>query len=166
MTVWRLESLEKKFKNDPEIKERYSKSIRDDIEKGYVRKLSEEEVSTNNKVTWYLPHRYVIDPKKPDRLRRVYDASANSGVKVLMIKCTQDQITCRRCLVICLDFEKEELHNQQTCEKYTTCCVYLQVISQLCGFFGENHRAKNRVSTSSRGPCSEKCWRHLVPTIQ
>ena len=42
--------------------------------------------------------------------RRVCDTSANSGVKVLMIKCTQDQITCRRCLVVCLDFAKEELH--------------------------------------------------------
>ena len=34
----------------------------------------------------------------------------NSGVKVLTIKCTQDQITRRRCLVVCLDFGKEELH--------------------------------------------------------
>ena len=32
----RLDSLEKEFKNDPEIKLRYVKSIRDDIEKGYV----------------------------------------------------------------------------------------------------------------------------------
>ena len=30
--------------------------------------------------------------------------------KVLMIKCTQDQITCRRCLMFCLDFAKEELY--------------------------------------------------------
>ena len=44
MAVQRLKSLEKKFENDPEIKERYAKSIQDDIEKGYVRKLSEEEV--------------------------------------------------------------------------------------------------------------------------
>ena len=34
----------------------------------------------------------------------------NSGVKFLMIKCTQDQITCRPCLSFCLDFAKEELH--------------------------------------------------------
>ena len=34
MAVRRLDSLVKKFKNDPEIKERYAKSIRDDIEKG------------------------------------------------------------------------------------------------------------------------------------
>ena len=75
IAVWRLESLEKKFKNDPEMKERYAKSIQDDIGKGYMRKLS-EEVCTDSKVTWYLPHRFVINPKKPDRLRRVYDASA------------------------------------------------------------------------------------------
>ena len=37
MAVRRLESLEKRFKNDPEIKERYAKSIEDDIEKGYVK---------------------------------------------------------------------------------------------------------------------------------
>lgn len=76
MAERRLKSLEKKFKNDPEIKERYAKSIQDDIEKGYVRKIREEEVCTDSKVTWYLPHRFVINPKKPDRLRRVYDASA------------------------------------------------------------------------------------------
>ena len=27
-------------------------------------------------MTWYLPLRFVITPKTPDRLRRVYDASA------------------------------------------------------------------------------------------
>ena len=75
IAVWRLESLEKKFKSDPEMREQYAKSIQDDIGKGYMRKLS-EEVCTDSKVTWYLPHRFVINPKKPDRLRRVYDASA------------------------------------------------------------------------------------------
>ena len=48
MALRRLESLEKRFKNDPEIKERYAKSIEDDIEKGYVKKLSEEEVCTDS----------------------------------------------------------------------------------------------------------------------
>ena len=72
----KYDMAERRLKNDPEIKERYAKSIQDDIEKGCVRKLSEEEVCTDSKVTWYLPHRFVINSKKPDRLRRVYDASA------------------------------------------------------------------------------------------
>lgn len=76
MAKRRLQSLEKKFANNPEIKERYAKSIEDDIEKGYVKKLSKDEVQCDSSVVWYLPHRFVINPKKPDRLRRVYDASA------------------------------------------------------------------------------------------
>ncbi|XP_068739457.1 uncharacterized protein [Montipora capricornis] len=76
MAKRRLQSLEKKFEICPEITERYAKSIQDNIEKGYVKKLSEGEVRCDSKVTWYLPHRFVINSKKPDRLRRVYDASA------------------------------------------------------------------------------------------
>jgi len=76
MAKKRLQSLEKKFEDCPETRERYAKSIQDDIEKGYVKKLREEEVQCDSKVTWYLPHRFVVNPKKPDRLRRVYDASA------------------------------------------------------------------------------------------
>ena len=72
----RLQSLEKKFENCPKIREKYVKSIQVDIEKGYAKKLSEEEVQCDSKVTWYLPHRFVINPKKTDCLRRVYDASA------------------------------------------------------------------------------------------
>lgn len=34
MAKRRLQSLERKFKNNPEIKERYAKLIEDDIEKG------------------------------------------------------------------------------------------------------------------------------------
>ena len=76
MAKKRLQTLEKKFESCPEVRERYAKSIQDDTEKGYVNKLSEEEVQCDSKVTWYLPHRFVINPKKPDRLRRVYDAGA------------------------------------------------------------------------------------------
>ena len=76
MAERRLKSLEKKFENNPEVKEKYAESIRDDVEKGYVKKLSEAEVQSESKMIWYLPHRYVTNPKTPDRLRRVYDASA------------------------------------------------------------------------------------------
>jgi len=71
----RLQSLEKKFENCPATRKRYAKSIQDDIEKGNVKKLSEEEVQCDSKVTWYLQHRFVINLKKPDCLRRVHNAS-------------------------------------------------------------------------------------------
>lgn len=87
----RLKSLQKTFKNNPENKERYAESIQDRMQKGYVRKLSKEEVSIDSKGTCFLPPRCVINPMKPDRLRRVYDASAKFKVKILIIKCTQDK---------------------------------------------------------------------------
>ena len=51
MAKRRLQSLKKKFESCPEIRERYAKSIHDDIEKGCVKKLSEEKVQCDSKVT-------------------------------------------------------------------------------------------------------------------
>jgi hypothetical protein len=79
MALQRLHSLNKKFKSRPEMRERYSKSIKEDVGKGFVKKLTKEEINQTSDVIWYLPHRYVINPKKPQRLRRVYDASATGG---------------------------------------------------------------------------------------
>ena len=58
------------------MKERYHQSIEGDIKKNYVRKLTREEAALPSPVKWYLPHHPVINPRKPERLRRVYDASA------------------------------------------------------------------------------------------
>ena len=75
-----------------------------------MRKLSEEEVCTDSKVTWYLPHRFVINPKKPNRLRRVYDASAKFRGQSLNDKMYTGPDYLSSLLVFCLDFAKEELH--------------------------------------------------------
>lgn len=106
MAKKRLQSLEKKFECCPEVRERYAKSIQDDIEKGYVKKLNEGEVQCDSKVNWYLPHRFVVNPKKPDRLRRVYDASP----KLMGQRSIQGQIFCPLCLESSSGFAKEELH--------------------------------------------------------
>jgi len=37
MAMGRLKSLEKKFENNPEMRDRYAKSIQDDVEKGHVK---------------------------------------------------------------------------------------------------------------------------------
>ncbi|CAB4029640.1 Hypothetical predicted protein [Paramuricea clavata] len=76
MALQRLYSLNKKFKLRPEMSKRYSKSIKEDVGKGFVKKLTKEEINQTSDVTWDLPHRYVINLKKPQRLRRAYDASA------------------------------------------------------------------------------------------
>ena len=103
--------MEKKFENNPEMRESYAKSIQEDVEKGYVKRLSKEEAQNGSKVTWYLPPRFVITPKKPDCLRRVYNASAK-----FMGKSLNDKIYTGLDLLSPLfgGSAKEELQWQQT----------------------------------------------------
>ena len=44
------------------------------INKGYTRKVSEENLDYPN--VWYLPHHAVFHPQKPDKVRVVFDCSA------------------------------------------------------------------------------------------
>ena len=52
MAKRRLKSLEKKFENNPEVRDRYAKSIQDDVEKGYVKRVSKEEAQNGSEVNW------------------------------------------------------------------------------------------------------------------
>ncbi|KAL9977438.1 hypothetical protein ACROYT_G014841 [Oculina patagonica] len=72
----RLNFLEKKLNRNPELAERYRKTIDMDMEKGYIKKLTKEEVTAPAMRKWYLPHHPVVNPKKPEKVRRVCDAAA------------------------------------------------------------------------------------------
>jgi hypothetical protein len=72
----RLRSLERRLHHDPLLSIKYRQTINNDIEKGHVQKLSEQELSTPVARQWYLPHHPVIHPNKPGKVRRVSDAAA------------------------------------------------------------------------------------------
>ena len=70
-------SLEKRLDRNPDLKHRYAESIRIDVEKGYVRKISAEELAEGEKdPQWYLPHHPVVNPNKPEKVRRVCNAAS------------------------------------------------------------------------------------------
>ena len=46
------------------------------INKGFARKLSEEELTSESDTCWYLPHHPVTNPTKPGKMRIVFDAAA------------------------------------------------------------------------------------------
>ena len=72
----RLNFLEKKLNCNPELAERYRKTIDMDMEKGYIKRLTKEEATAPVMRKWYLPHHPVLNPKKPEKVRRVCDAAA------------------------------------------------------------------------------------------
>lgn len=83
----RLRSLQKKLEKNLVLKEMYKKSIVDDEEKGYIRKLSEEEAKALRAGKHYfLPHFPVFHPDKPHKVRRVLDSKAkNAGISLNML---------------------------------------------------------------------------------
>jgi hypothetical protein len=72
----RFYSLNKRFVADLEFKAKYAKAMNDYIDKGYARKMDAEEIFTTSRKTWYLPHHSVTNPKKPEKVRIVFDAAA------------------------------------------------------------------------------------------
>ena len=53
------------------------------IAKGYAEEVPREEVSINNGHVWYIPHHGVYYPKKPRKIRVVFDCSADYQRKSL-----------------------------------------------------------------------------------
>ena len=72
----RLHSLEKKLTKNQHFKQLYEQQISDYIEKGYAKKLSENELPITSPITNYVPHHGVLNVKKPNKVRVVFDAAA------------------------------------------------------------------------------------------
>ena len=62
---------------------KYKEIISQYAEKGYARTMSTEEEQALSSRTWYLPHHPVFHPKKPGKLRVVFDAAAKFKGKSL-----------------------------------------------------------------------------------
>ena len=72
-----LKSLERRLAKDADLKERYSKTIQDDISKGYIVNLDKGTCfKVNEAREWYLPHHPVVHPHKPGKVRRVLNGAA------------------------------------------------------------------------------------------
>ncbi len=77
-------ALEHRLGCDIQLKEAYQASIVNDVEKGHIKKLSQREIqATASSRVNYLTHHPVRNPKKPDKVWRVYNAAAKCEGKSL-----------------------------------------------------------------------------------
>ncbi|XP_055585492.1 uncharacterized protein LOC129738331 [Uranotaenia lowii] len=77
MAVRRLECLERRMKRDPELKESLHRQIGEYVKKGYAHVASQTELeSADPRRIWYLPLGAVKNPKKPGKIRVIWDAAA------------------------------------------------------------------------------------------
>ncbi|XP_053691447.1 uncharacterized protein LOC128739964 [Sabethes cyaneus] len=76
MALKRWQCLDRRMKQDPVLAKAVKDKIEDHIRKGYVRKLSEEEIQAKHSRVWYLPMFPVVNQNKPGKTRLVWDAAA------------------------------------------------------------------------------------------
>ena len=72
-----LKSLEKRLTKDQTLREKYSNTIKEDLDKGYVVSVKDaHKVESRSEREWYLPHHLVVNPNKPGKVRRVLNGAA------------------------------------------------------------------------------------------
>lgn len=78
MALRRHQCLQRRLAKDPEIAGTLHKMMADYATKGYVRQLSDDEISQRYSRVWYLPVFPVVNPNKPGKVRLVWDCAACS----------------------------------------------------------------------------------------
>jgi Pao retrotransposon peptidase/Protein of unknown function (DUF1759)/Family of unknown function (DUF5641)/Integrase zinc binding domain len=81
--ISRLKLMERKMDRDPDFARQYCQRIQEYESKGFARRLTPQEAEVENSKTFYLPHFMAYNPKKPKKLRFVFDAAAKVGGKSL-----------------------------------------------------------------------------------
>ena len=76
MALRRLSSLKKRFQRDEKYKQDYVAFMQAVIDAGHAERVEENEPLANDGKVWYIPHHGVYHPKKPDKIRVVFDCSA------------------------------------------------------------------------------------------
>ncbi|XP_062714292.1 uncharacterized protein LOC134291044 [Aedes albopictus] len=77
MAIKRLQCLQRRMEKDPVLKENIQRQIQEYLERGYAHRASAKELSTADpRRIWFLPLGAVVNPKKPSKVRLIWDASA------------------------------------------------------------------------------------------
>lgn len=77
MAERRLACLHRRLKSSPELLANLNAQIADYQQKGYAHKASKQEIEEfEPKRTWFLPLGVVINPRKPGKIRMIWDAAA------------------------------------------------------------------------------------------
>jgi hypothetical protein len=79
MALRRLEKLKRRLKNDPQYRKDYLKFMDDLMDNEHAERVPLNKLTRSNDDVWYLPHHGVYHPKKPGKIRVVFDCSATFG---------------------------------------------------------------------------------------
>jgi len=89
------------------LSSRYHDEIVKLLQKGYAEVVPDREIHKSSRV-WYLPHQAVLNDKKPDKVRVVFDCASKFGGQSLNDKCLQGPNLTNELLHVLLRFRQHE----------------------------------------------------------
>jgi hypothetical protein len=72
----RLKGLKNRMTKDEKFNAHYKAFMENMLEKGFAEEVPTDEEERNDGRVWYIPHHGVYHPKKPDKIRVVFDCAA------------------------------------------------------------------------------------------
>ena len=77
IAIERLQHLKRKLKRDADYQRDYVAFMKDLTEKGFAERVPVSELHLEDGHVWYIPHHGVYHPKKPGKIRVVFDCSSS-----------------------------------------------------------------------------------------
>ena len=107
MAKRRLDLLGKRLKRDVSLKQKYTEGVQDYLSKGYEQRVT--NIGREDGCVWYLPHHPVIHPRKPGKVRLVFDCSARYQGTSLNDSIHQGPDLTNKLLGVLLKFRQEPI---------------------------------------------------------
>ena len=107
----RLESLRRKLSKDEYLLGKYKEGMSSLLEKGYAEEAKEtsQDKTQDEQDKWYLPHHPVMNPKKPGKVRIVFDCAAKFGGLALNDVVLQGPDLTNKLAGVLLRFRKDHI---------------------------------------------------------
>ena len=101
--------LKRKLAKDDKLYKDYVTFMDNIIAKGYARKVPTDRIATRKGKVWYIPHHGIYHPKKPDKIRVVFDCSAEFGGTSLNEQLLQGPDLTNRLVGVLTRFRQEQV---------------------------------------------------------
>ena len=103
----RLEYLRRRLTKNKNLHSKYAAFIDDLQTKGYSRTVPKELLHQNKGKVWYLPHHNIVNPRKPEKTRVVFDCAAKFQGKSLIEHVLQGPDLTNSIVGVLLRFRQE-----------------------------------------------------------
>ncbi|XP_042891382.1 uncharacterized protein LOC122265939 isoform X2 [Penaeus japonicus] len=109
LAMSRLMSLRGKLQSNKNYHQDYVEFMNELINKGYAEELPNQDLFLNDGQVWYIPHHGVYHPKKPGKIRVVFDCSATYKNESLNRNLLQDPDLTNNLIGVLCRFRKENV---------------------------------------------------------